>query len=153
MQLLTALIFVLIPSGLGKMFSIYGMNFDNNQTVSNEVKPESGGYSVYQTMMMNLQSSVSNQVHNHSETQINSSLHDRGNTTLSSPTAVITTATEAFTVLMEVALMGLLEGFLPHIERQRREATDVRRNYIDIVFNFFGALVGRQQCSEILACR
>merc|ERR1712029_929950 len=61
--------------------------------------------------------------------------------------------TEAFTVLMEVALMGLLEGFLPHIERQRRDATDVRRNYIDIVFNFFGALVGIQQCSEILACR
>ena len=49
--------------------------------------------------------------------------------------------------------MGVMDGLLPHVERQRREAVDERKTYIDVVLNFLGALVGRQQCSQILACR
>ena len=72
--------------------------------------------------------------------------------TASLPSA-LQTASEVLNVIVEIALMGIMEGFLPHVERQRREATDVRKNYIDLIFNFLGAVVGRQQCSEILACR
>merc|ERR1712133_36962 len=66
---------------------------------------------------------------------------------------VIKTVKEAFSTLLEVAVKGIFEGMFPHIERQRREAIEDRKTIIDIVLNFFGALIGRQQCSEIIACR
>eukprot|EP00092_Neocalanus_flemingeri_P023026 GFUD01024960.1.p1 GENE.GFUD01024960.1~~GFUD01024960.1.p1 ORF type:complete len:210 (+),score=52.06 GFUD01024960.1:45-674(+) len=66
---------------------------------------------------------------------------------------VIKTVKTALQTLFEAALKGLVKGFLPHVERQRREATDDTRTYLDIVMNTIGALLGRQECSEIIACR
>merc|ERR1712110_328299 len=66
---------------------------------------------------------------------------------------VIKTVKEAFSVLLEVTVLGLYQGLMPHVERQRREASDEKKTYIDLVINFIGALMGRQQCSQILACR
>ena len=66
---------------------------------------------------------------------------------------VIQTVKEAFSVLLEVTVLGLYQGLMPHVERQRREASDEKKTYIDLVINFIGALMGRQQCSQILACR
>eukprot|EP00092_Neocalanus_flemingeri_P019605 GFUD01021237.1.p1 GENE.GFUD01021237.1~~GFUD01021237.1.p1 ORF type:complete len:208 (-),score=47.44 GFUD01021237.1:226-849(-) len=59
----------------------------------------------------------------------------------------------ALQTLFEAAFKGLVNGFLPHVERQRREATDDTRTYLDIIMNTIGALLGRQECSEIIACR
>ena len=123
-------------------------------TSSNEIRPQEE-YSVYQKMMMNLNNVVSHEIHNNSKDS--EQVHDKNvkpGPDITSPLPLaLQTETDVFNVVVEVALMGLLEGFLPHVERQRREATDFKKNYIDIIFNFFGALVGRQQCSEILACR
>ena len=122
-------------------------------TASNEIRPQEE-YSVYQKMMMNLNNVVNNDIENKiEEVKEVEELHE-SNVNISTPLPLaLQTASDVFNVVVEVALMGLLEGFLPHVERQRREATDFKKNYIDIIFNFLGALVGRQQCSEILACR
>eukprot|EP00092_Neocalanus_flemingeri_P056328 GFUD01066752.1.p1 GENE.GFUD01066752.1~~GFUD01066752.1.p1 ORF type:complete len:212 (-),score=51.51 GFUD01066752.1:110-745(-) len=66
---------------------------------------------------------------------------------------VVKTVKTALQTLFEAALKGLVSGFLPHVERQRREATDDTRTYLDIIMNTIGALLGRQECSEIIACR
>ena len=66
---------------------------------------------------------------------------------------VVKTVKMALQKLFEAALHGLVKGFLPHVERQRREANDEERTYLDIAVNTIGALLGRQECSEIIACR
>lgn len=66
---------------------------------------------------------------------------------------IVTTVKEAFKSLLEAALKGLLEGFLPHVDRQRREAPDDTKSYLDIAIGLIGALLGRQECSEVIACR
>ena len=61
---------------------------------------------------------------------------------------------EAFQSLLEVAFKGFFEGFLPHVQRQRRDTTDGdARSYMDIAIGAVGALMGRQGCSEKIACR
>ena len=137
------LVFVTVTSSatLMNLFS------SENQTNINEVQ-QGESYSYYKSMMMSVldkrnvtQSMLENEVSS-------STIH-------SIPPApkVIKTVKEAFSTLLEVAVKGIFEGMFPHIERQRREAIEDRKTVIDIVLNFFGALVGRQQCSEILACR
>lgn len=144
-------VLILIPGTKGKIFSVYGLD---NMTTTNEIRPQDE-YSVYQKMMMNLNNVVSHEFHNKSEDiKQNNDQDVKPGPNITSPLPLaLQTATDVFNVVVEVGLMGLLEGFLPHVERQRREAPDFKKNYIDIIFNFFGALVGRQQCSEILACR
>ena len=67
---------------------------------------------------------------------------------------VVTTLKNAFQSLLEVAFKGFFEGFLPHVQRQRREAADDDvRSYMDIVIGAMGALMGRQGCSNKIACR
>ena len=66
---------------------------------------------------------------------------------------VVKTVKQALQSLLEAALKGFVDGFLPHVDRQRREATDDRRSYLDIAIGAIGALLGRQECSEIIACR
>ena len=39
------------------------------------------------------------------------------------------------------------------MDRQRREATEDDRSYLDIVVGAVGALMGRKECSEIVSCR
>ena len=63
------------------------------------------------------------------------------------------TAQDAFNANLELILRGVTEGLLPKVERIRRDADSERKTFIDIFINFLGALMGRQQCSEIIACR
>jgi len=69
------------------------------------------------------------------------------------PPEALLKAKEAFNANLELMLRGVNEGMLPHVERIRREAHSERRTFIDVFINFLGALLGRQQCSEIIACR
>jgi len=66
---------------------------------------------------------------------------------------VVKTVKMALQKLFEAALHGLVKGFLPHVERQRREASGEERSYLNIAVHTIGALLGRQECSEIIACR
>ena len=137
------LVFVTVTSSatLMNLFS------SENQTNINEVQ-QGESYSYYKSMMMSVLDKR-NVTQSTLENEVSSS------TIKSIPPApkVIKTVKEAFSTLLEVAVKGIFEGMFPHIERQRREAIEDRKTVIDIVLNFFGALVGRQQCSEILACR
>ena len=125
-------------------------------TSTNEVRASEDSYSVYKAMMMNVFGSNEQSEDTEVEdvpvttTQVPDSLEK--STEMSTP-KVIQTVQEAFSVLFEVTVLGLYEGLVPHVERQRREASEEKRNYIDLVINFIGALLGRQQCSQILACR
>ena len=126
-------------------------------TSTNEVRASEDSYSVYKAMMMNVFGSNEQSDDTEVEdvpvtttTQPPDSLEQ--STEMSTP-KVIQTVQEAFSVLFEVTVLGLYEGLVPHVERQRREASEEKRNYIDLVINFIGALLGRQQCSQILACR
>ena len=66
---------------------------------------------------------------------------------------VVKTLKFALKSLFEAAYKGFVDGFLPHVDRQRREATDDNRSYLDIVIGAIGALMGKQGCSEKIACR
>ena len=69
------------------------------------------------------------------------------------PRVVVKTVKKALQILLEAVLQGLVKGFLPHFERQRREASDDKSTYLDLVVNTVGALLGKQGCSEKIACR
>jgi len=72
---------------------------------------------------------------------------------LQEPPEALKKAKEAFDANLDLMLRGVTEGMLPRVERIRREADSERRTFIDVFINFLGALLGRQQCSEIIACR
>jgi len=69
------------------------------------------------------------------------------------PPEALKKAQDAFNANLDLVLRGVMEGMLPKVERIRREADSERRTFIDVFINFLGALMGRQQCSEIIACR
>lgn len=60
---------------------------------------------------------------------------------------------EGIRIIIEAILHGIMDGFLPTVERVRREADGDKRTYLDMISSVGGALMGRQKCSEILACR
>ena len=67
---------------------------------------------------------------------------------------MVTTLKNAFQSLLEVAFKGFFVGFMPHVQRQKRETTDEdARSYLDIAIGALGALMGRQGCSDKIACR
>ena len=66
---------------------------------------------------------------------------------------VVKTLKLALQSLFEAAYKGFVDGFLPHVDRQRREATDDSRSFLDIAIGAIGALMGKQGCSEKIACR
>ena len=142
-------------SDTSKLMSIMRWRGEN-ATSTNEVRASEDSYSVYKAMMMNVFGSNEQSEDTEAEnvpvttTQPPDSLEK--STEMSTP-KVIQTVQEAFSVLFEVTVLGLYEGLVPHVERQRREASEEKRTYIDLVINFIGALLGRQQCSQILACR
>merc|ERR1719308_17420 len=53
----------------------------------------------------------------------------------------------ALQVVIETALHSFINGFLPTVERVRREAPTEKRGYL------VGALIGKTQCSNMIACR
>eukprot|EP00092_Neocalanus_flemingeri_P091393 GFUD01115858.1.p1 GENE.GFUD01115858.1~~GFUD01115858.1.p1 ORF type:complete len:197 (+),score=51.95 GFUD01115858.1:44-634(+) len=62
---------------------------------------------------------------------------------------------EALKITWGAAWKGLLEGFLPTVERVRRETRDDwEKNFLlDWVMDMCGAVIGRQKCSQKVACR
>ena len=60
-----------------------------------------------------------------------------------------------FKVVWSAAMKGLLDGFLPTIERVRRDTShDWERSFLlDWVLDMCGAIIGRQKCSQKVACR
>merc|ERR1711936_608026 len=67
---------------------------------------------------------------------------------------VVTTLKNAFQSLLEVAYKGFFEGFMPRVQRHKRDTTDDdERSYLDIAIGAIGALMGRRGCSEKIACR
>lgn len=125
-------------------------------TSTNEVRPAEDNYSVYQAMMTSVFGSKQSEVTEEKaeDVPVTTQPPDRieESSEMTTP-KVIQTVKEAFSVLLEVTVSGLYEGLMPHVERTRREASDEKKTYIDLVINLIGALMGRQQCSQILACR
>ena len=74
------------------------------------------------------------------------------NSTSNEPEAVTTLKT-ALGMLYDSLVDGVFKGFFPHVERQRREASDERRAYLDIAVTTIGAVMGKQNCSRMIACR
>ena len=62
---------------------------------------------------------------------------------------------EALKVVWKAAVKGLLDGFLPTVERVRRETShDWEKNFLlDWIIDMCGAMIGRQKCSQKVACR
>jgi len=59
----------------------------------------------------------------------------------------------ALQVVMETAIHSFLNGFLPTVDRVRREADEEKKGYLDGVVYVVGALVGKKDCSNMIACR
>eukprot|EP00092_Neocalanus_flemingeri_P020491 GFUD01022198.1.p1 GENE.GFUD01022198.1~~GFUD01022198.1.p1 ORF type:complete len:199 (+),score=40.83 GFUD01022198.1:82-678(+) len=62
---------------------------------------------------------------------------------------------EALKITWGAAWKGVLEGFLPTVERVRRETRDDwEKNFLlDWAMDMCGAVIGRQKCSQKVACR
>ena len=67
--------------------------------------------------------------------------------------AAVSTLKSALSLLYDSLVDGVFKGFFPHVERQRREATNEKRVYLDIAVTTIGAVMGKQNCSKMIACR
>jgi len=56
-------------------------------------------------------------------------------------------------IVLETILHGIMEGFLPSVERVRRDADGEKRTYMDTFVSLMGAMMGRLRCSHFVACR
>ena len=89
-------------------------------------------------------------------------------TQLADTTPSITMAKSVLKSFLEMAVHGFFQGsndsipdyrtsncagFLPAVERRRRSVEGEDRSHVDLVATVLGALVGRQDCSRVLACR
>ena len=74
------------------------------------------------------------------------------NKTMKEPPAV-SSLKAALSLLYASLVDGVFGGFFPHVERQRREATDEKRAYLDMAVTAVGAVMGKQNCSKMIACR
>ena len=74
------------------------------------------------------------------------------NNTMKEPPAV-SSLKAALSLLYDSLVDGVFGGFFPHVERQRREATDEKRAYLDMAVTAVGAVMGKQNCSKMIACR
>jgi len=59
----------------------------------------------------------------------------------------------ALKTLVETVVQGFFGGFVPEVQRRRRAVGDEERSYLDTIFTAIGALLGFQNCSEVVACR
>jgi len=59
----------------------------------------------------------------------------------------------AMQVIMETAIHSFINGFLPTVDRVRREANEEKKGYLDGVVYIVGALIGKKDCSNMIACR
>jgi len=66
---------------------------------------------------------------------------------------LVKTVKEALVTMFEVGVKAVLEGFFPHVHRQKRSAEGSKRTILEWLINFIGALLGKQECTKILACR
>ena len=73
------------------------------------------------------------------------------NNTMKEPPAV-SSLKAALSLLYDSLVDGVFGGFFPHVERQRREATDEKRAYLDMAVTAVGAVMGKQNCSKMIAC-
>ena len=66
---------------------------------------------------------------------------------------ILTRLKNALSLLYDAIIDGLLFGFIPNFEKQRREAREGEKNYLDVLVLIIGALLGKQSCSNMMACR
>jgi len=59
----------------------------------------------------------------------------------------------ALKVVLETAFHSFINGFLPTVERVRREAEEERKTYLDGAVYLVGALMGKKKCSNMIACK
>jgi len=59
----------------------------------------------------------------------------------------------AIKTILETTIHSFINGFLPTVERVRRDAPDDERSYLDGAVYLAGALLGKQRCSQMIACR
>lgn len=59
----------------------------------------------------------------------------------------------ALKTLLETLIHGFFGGFVPEVQRRRRSVGEEERGYLDTIFTTLGAVLGFQNCSEVVACR
>jgi len=59
----------------------------------------------------------------------------------------------ALKVILETAFHSFVNGFLPTVERVRRDADEEKKGYLNGAVYVVGALLGKKQCSQMIACR
>jgi len=59
----------------------------------------------------------------------------------------------ALKVVFETAFHSFIKGFLPTVERVRRESTEEKKTYLDGATYIVGAIMGKKKCSNMIACK
>ena len=106
-----------------------------SETESNLVGPPDT-YSLYKEMM-----------------EMKQLLGDNSTIPSTSEPETITRLKNALSLLYDALVDGWFFGFIPHFERQRREARYEDRKYLDLLVISIGAILGKQNCSNMVACR
>jgi len=65
----------------------------------------------------------------------------------------VTKLKTALKTLLETLIHGFFGGFVPEVQRRRRAVGEEERGYLDTIFTAIGAVLGFQNCSEVVACR
>jgi len=65
----------------------------------------------------------------------------------------VTKLKAALKTLLETLIHGFFGGFVPEVQRRRRAVGEEERGYLDTIFTAIGAVLGFQNCSEVVACR
>merc|ERR1719219_575839 len=65
----------------------------------------------------------------------------------------LTRLKNALSLLYDAIVDGLLYGFIPSFEKHRREAREGEKSYLDVWVLIIGALLGKQSCTNMMACR
>ena len=65
----------------------------------------------------------------------------------------LTRLKNALSLLYDAIVNGLLYGFIPSFEKHRREAREGEKTYLDVWVLIIGSLLGKQSCTNMMACR
>nr|ALS04845.1 hypothetical protein [Pseudodiaptomus poplesia] len=66
---------------------------------------------------------------------------------------ILQTIKEAVKTVLDTIIDGFKKGFVHRVERKRRQATDERKTYLDSIVYVVGSMLGKRDCSNMIACR
>jgi len=115
--------------------AVKGVVHTDDKQTSNAIKTDDS-YSLYRELM-----------------DMKSSLEDPNPQPKEGESEALRTVKSALRTILDTVRHSFLKGFLPTVERVRRDAEPEKKTYLNGVVYVVGSLLGKQSCSNMIACR